>query len=114
MRSMPNTAPTINTARMMQDRIGAFIGIRPSRSSPNAMLLAGGSSIISTWISLSRVFSSMLCPVLTSAQDVQLKFGCANDLKGPLERALTLENIRKIAGRGLAGSPLASQAHETA
>ena len=44
---------------MMQDRIGAFIGIRPSLSSPNAMLFAGGSSIISTWISLSRVFSSM-------------------------------------------------------
>src|SRR5262245_35089219 len=113
MRSMPNTAPTISTARMMHDRIGAFIGIRPSRSSPNAMLLAGGSSIISTWISLSRFFSSMLCPVLTSAQDVQLKFGRANDLQG-LERALTLENIRKIAGRGLAGSPLVSQAHGTA
>ena len=44
---------------MMQDRIGAFIGSRPSLSSPNAMLFAGGSSTISTWISLSRVFSSM-------------------------------------------------------
>ena len=66
MRSMPNTAPITIANRMMQDRMGARMAIKPIRSRPKAMLIGGLSDFFASGSTVFR--SSMPCPVLTSAQ----------------------------------------------
>ena len=60
MRSMPNTAPITIASRMMQDRIGARMAIRPMRSRPKAMLIGRRSSFFASGSMVFR--SSMPCP----------------------------------------------------
>ena len=68
MRSMPNTAPTINAAsRMMTDTIGALTAISPMRSSPKAMLVPGRGSSICFDVDLT--FVVLVEHALSSSQD---------------------------------------------